>query len=424
MPEPYVIPQSLETDQSFQLVVATAHRLNQFGEPYEARQYFRELKTALEASELGKVNQSLAEAYGHVIAYLQFLILPSLDDRELVALFRQHLLEGIQTDIDLKTRVELLFLTRFDDLLDRSLRRLLIKTIAENDQRIGQRSITIRSLAGSQPPSVRCWILDFLENAASRNTPTALDVATFFTQSVNVRGLMPPEQDLLRQVLNLYLFILAGPPSEAEYHYALTATRTRAVGVPRETAQDLRTLMLQSLFEQQAMEDAIYEAEKHVLGKTGYSFEHVVAEFKTGIANVNIPTATGAAFLLARSGDLRTLLSRDGDFVRLMDTEVLPAMVASLRSRRSGLSQSAVIDDFHRQPNRPVYLKAFLEYVLTAACGGNVEEAARFGIRIESFLYRAGYYELVGMAYFDESAKKYRWADVGLDSQGVPTLIG
>ncbi len=421
--EPRQLPEPLTTEEAFRIVLEQARSLTR-AEPSELTLYLNALRTRLAESGLKQTNPALATAYDQVVRYLQFSSLASLSDAEVVALFRFHLLESLRTDVDLKTQLEMLFLFRSDDLLLRTVRRQVLNAMSANEEPIGQGTIIIPELPGRQPSEVRFWILDFIRYTTVVQRMTSLELATYLTESPNVRGLTPDEKNLLRQVFTLYLYIVTAPIAPYALGYLQTAGVAPAGQAPVTAPLDTRAVILQQLFEQDEMEQAIYAAEKRVLGRSGYSFDQVLAEFKAGIAQKNIPTATGAAFLLARSGDIRELLSRDAEFAQLMEETILPALVNTLQDKHRRLSHKAIIEDFRRQPNRPVYLKCFLEHVLTEVCGGRSEESARFGIRVESFLYREGHQEMVGMAFYDEAARRYRWAEVGLDSQGVPTLLG
>ncbi len=427
-------PPALETEQSFQQVLATAHELNEFGNPGDVRAYLELLRKKIASTPDVARNPDLAKAYEQVVVYLRFSALALQDDNDLAALFRLHVLYALTTDVDLKTRLELLFLMSNDDFTEQTKRRRILAAISENDETIGQRLLNIPDAPIPLPPSIRNWIIDFLRQVGTGQPLTSLEIGVYMSKSPNVRALSRQEQDLLHQVLSLYVFIINPPLSEPLQRY-LRAVAETPPGTPSPTAdespteppaagppEDFRSTLLQSLFEESAMEEAVYEEEKRLLAEGEFSVARVCDQLAAAYREKNTSRVEAGLFLLARSGHWPTFLGESQTLQALVEQEILPALLPDLKAKRPSLSLRSLLDDFRRQPNRPVYIKCFIERLLGELWRGDAEKAAREAVRIVSIAFREGYTDAAAMAFFDAGTQRFRWADTGVDSQGVPIL--
>lgn len=419
MPDERTIPQALDSEETFRQVVASAHELHNWGEPYETEGYLHALEERVLKTNLRTLNPPLAEAYDGVIVYLRFAVLQFLEEKDLLDLFRKHLLDGFTIDVDLKKQIELLLLL-YGEAGARSVARKLVYALLENDELIGSQSLTIPGAPMPLPPSVRNWIVDFLSVTSARQKPTSLEIATYFNQSSNARKLNAQQRETLRQVLAFYAFLL-NPPI-IDFLHSLARPKT-PVTVGTKPTEDFRSSLLQSLYEEATMEEAVQAEEERLLGGGGYTLERVSAELKDALTTGNAPKLQACLFLLGRSGDLKDLLGRDQELQNFFERFVLTALLPSLKALRPTADLATLAQDFRRQPNRPVYIKSFLQYVLTKSLKDDPVASAALGIRILSLLYRQGYTEAATMAFFDEETKQYRWAQTGLDSQGIPILL-
>ncbi|MBI3115698.1 MAG: hypothetical protein HYZ09_04395 [Candidatus Kerfeldbacteria bacterium] len=435
----FTLPQHLASEQAFRQVLDVARQVNEFHEIDDSKTLARELNQRLAEDQTLQSDQELRRAYSQVVRYFQYVHLHTLDDKGVLELFRHHLLEGLASDIDLKTKLELVFLTRNDDLLERAFRRQVLRALSENDETIGRRGLSIPELPGTQPPQVQYWLVDFLRTVSAGKTFSALEVASYLNANPNVKTLQPDERQLLEQLLTLYTFIVAGPihPSTIRVIRSFVASAptserparavpTAGAAAPPETftpvvQEDFRSYLLQGLFEESAMEDAI-DAEEQRLLAGGYRYPRIVEELNAGLATGNVPQLAGALFVLARSGDLPHVLEREPKIQQYVEREAFPSMLPALKEQKANVTLQSLIDDFRRQPGRIVYLKSFLERALTKAVGGDQTESARLGVRIASVLFQEGVSQAATMAFFDAGQRQYRWAKVGLDSQGVPMI--
>lgn len=410
------IPQSLESEATFRQMIGQAQALNQADETGEAQDFLQALESSLKTANLQQRSAELTAAYEPVLTYLRWVCLPLLPERETLNLFRSQVVAGLKTDVDLKTKIDVLLLLYHDGLTSQRLSQAILHALTENDELIGREPLTIPELPGPTQPSIRSWIIDFVRTTATGQPLTALEIARFFSQSPNIQTLGDEDRELLRQVLTLYLYIL-NPPLQAVS--ARLATRRPAAPTP----QDFRSYLLQSLYEESAREEAIYAEEERLLAGGRFSLSGVLAALKDSLATKNHLRTQAALFLLARSGDLASLLAHDQELRQRVERDLLPAMLPVVKQQRPGVELRDLIDDFRRQPLRPVYLAAFLESVLTKTTRGDREQAAQLGVRLAGLLFRQGYTEAAAIAYFDADQRKYRWGQFGVDSQGVPILV-
>lgn len=416
-------PPALDTEDALKRVLADVHTLTQEGEAADRETYLAALRTQLAAAQLDRDHSPLAPAYEDVITYLEFSLLPLLDPKDQTRLFRGHLLPGLAIDVDLKTQIELLFiLYGFPAAL--AVRQRLLHALLDNEESIGEAPLTVASSATPLPPTIKNWLVDFLSFGSVRGLPGALEVANYLQQSANVRLLRPEQRGQLHQVLNLYAFLLHPPIVERLQKPAIPAVQHRAAPIPAAAQpDDFRSALLQSLFEEAQLEESIFVEEERLLAGQPYSFSGIVRTFHAAIEQQRPERVQATLFLLARSGDLRTLLSRDTTSAAFVEREVLPRVLPALRRQRTGLDLAALQVDFRAQPNRPAYRLLFLQTVLTETYRGDRAAAARVGARLCGLLVQQGDRDAAHFAYYDAASEQYRWGDLTVDSQGVPTPV-
>lgn len=416
-------PPALDTEDALKRVLADVHTLTQEGEGADRETYLAALRTQLATVQLDSRQSPLASAYEDVITYLEFSLLPLLDPKDQARLFRSHLLPGLAIDVDLKSQIELLFiLYGFPAAL--AVRQRLLHALLDNEEVVGDAPLTVASSATPLPPTIKNWLVDFLSFGSVRGLPGALEVANYLQQSANVRLLRPEQREQLRQVLNLYAFLLHPPIVERLQKPSSGVAPHRATPiVPASQPEDFRSALLRSLFEEAQLEETIYIEEERLLAGQPYRFSNIARTLQAAREQQRPERVQATLFLLARSGDLRTLLSRDSVSAAFLEREILPRVLPALKRQRTGLDLASLQADFRAQPNRPAYRLLFLQAILTETYRGDQAAAARVGARLCGLLVQQGDRDAAHFAYYDAASEHYHWGDLTVDSQGVPTPV-
>lgn len=412
------LPIALDTEEALQRVLADAHALSQEGESGERETYLAGLKERLATTKLYSQQSPFVQPYDDVVTYLEFSIFPFLDGKDQARLVRSRLLHGLAIDVDLKTQFELLFiLYGFPAAI--AVRQRLLHALLDNEEAIGRGSLTVAGTATPVPPTVKNWVVDFLSATGGPVKPSALELATYYQQSANVRPLTPDQRQQLQQVLALYAFLVAPPILERLRMIRPTQSARLQTAPPGE---DFRTTLLRSLFQEAQEEELIFAEEEQLLAGSPYRFDRVAAALHEALAAKTPPRVQAALFLLARSGDLTTLLARDPTLAASVERELLPNVLPELKRQRLELTLETLLTDYRRQPARPAYLLLALRHWLTTAHGGDGAAAARVGARLAGLLLEHGYRDAAHLAFFDAETRQYRWGTIAADSQGVPVL--
>ncbi|OGZ37996.1 MAG: hypothetical protein A3A94_01445 [Candidatus Portnoybacteria bacterium RIFCSPLOWO2_01_FULL_43_11] len=161
------------------------------------------LEKSLEAANLKAIAPKLTQEYESIIIRLKLTALPMLSDEESVKIVREHFLEGLGPEIDIKNRLTAklfsLPLTPRDEI-----RQELQIAIQDNRQRIG-------SLAISQ------WLTDY-NNFSHPDQRTNISPREYLLQSRQVSGLSEEDKNKLYTLFHVYdhLLLVTSIMSEEE----------------------------------------------------------------------------------------------------------------------------------------------------------------------------------------------------------------
>src|SRR3989344_8152919 len=189
------------------------------------------LEKSLEAANLKAIAPKLTQEYESIIIRLKLTALPMLSDEESVKIVREHFLEGLGPEIDIKNRLTAklfsLPLTPRDEI-----RQELQIAIQDNRQRIG-------SLAISQ------WLTDY-NNFSHPDQRTNISPREYLLQSRQVSGLSEEDKNKLYTLFHVYDHLLLVTPvmSEEEMREIIGSPARSPVQKPMPTKPEKPALPL------------------------------------------------------------------------------------------------------------------------------------------------------------------------------------
>lgn len=184
----------------------------------EANYFLEELIRLLDRyKELAQSEPQLFKDYERLIIYLKFLTLISQPIDEIENLFKKYLLLAIREEIFLGERLRLLFLFSSDEVTGENVRRMIIKAIEANEEKIGKESLVGGVGSPSVYPYVKNWLRDYNSFfSAEKKVRGELEQATYLNHNKNVGKLNNEEKKILIGVIRLYDFLRFSPAEKRE----------------------------------------------------------------------------------------------------------------------------------------------------------------------------------------------------------------
>ena len=115
--------------------------------------------------QLKAADARLYMGYQALILELEFVGLTGRREHRVIELFREHLLLGLNTNVDIKGKLLLLF-----DLIDQDIGSRLREAMHQNQERLGDRKIIVVGL-GSVAQFIKNWLSDYDHSIASTGSP-------------------------------------------------------------------------------------------------------------------------------------------------------------------------------------------------------------------------------------------------------------
>ena len=375
------------------------------GEPGPALELLRILKeAAVRAPGLRIENSGLFDRYETVKAILMLAGLPMLPDVDVQEFCMKYLLRVLRAsavqylEYDLRNRFE--FRISFAATVNfghRQERENLIRAFQQNEERLGEVSITAAGASGAHPPVLGNWFKDYDAFFPSFTLRGVLHRTRYISESGGARRLNEEERQLLFKALEIYDFVRF--PAVAIKEMGRQLPKEEVEAEPQGNVAPVRLTGKELLAE---IERMLEIAASEVQIKTRGNTQEIV---RTLYDNLLPPPGIsyhrnfvlGSLVLLARSGWVLRLLSEQNP-IRDRFEEYL---------KREGAPQD--LETFRLAPVSPLSVGKFLRFVLQRRMMVNEEEAAKVAIKIGNLLKQAGKGEYLGMAYFDQTSGQFRW---------------
>lgn len=146
------------------------------------------------------------QQYLEIIVYLRFQSLAVQPINIILDLFKNHIILAIESQIDLKWKLESLFI-RYDFAIDEweKNRGFIIKALKENEEKIGAEKIKLQQ--GEKEPTIKNWLIDYFATSGSKEENQTLGRTIYLNQSTNIRKSMPKEKETLTKIFELYDYL-------------------------------------------------------------------------------------------------------------------------------------------------------------------------------------------------------------------------
>jgi len=170
-------------------------------------------------------------------------------------------------------------------------------------------------------------------------------------------------------------------------------------------------------YEQWTQEETMHAALKYFdeRAKSSIDSSAMLQQFFEGINRRNIAQVVGAAWLLARAGDVRAGLGQADRYIKYFEHYL-----------RKSDSQFHVPDtndqvrDFLKGPAAPLFLLAFLKHVLMERLKMNEETAKLSVVMLSNECRKAGEMEYAKLAYGDLKTGEFKWMDETENTPNTP----
>jgi len=397
------------------------------------------VQSLLAQTNLQETNPSLHKEIANVLSQMGLMTIVSFakTPNELMNLFRSQLVACLALNVNIQEQVVLML-----RLLPSSeipvMRRRITQAIRENNERLGQSSLTIEGQ--SAEPTLKEWFNDF--TAFTNKSPLtieSIDIASYFNDSANARRLTEAEKDVLRRALYLYLFIempvsadnrprfvdhiptlknitlpniVGDEPSSAKRKIPSTKlavpSASQAVPVRPVPAASTPSAVapanrpsLRPYVEATPFDTEVAAAEQTLLPLIGRGTFNVRQTFDEAVAAKNAAKVVALFHVLAETRDVHKLMAADKTFRTKLTNKFGPDVVAH----------------YDANPDAPVYLRVYLEYVLQDTLKLPESDAARVAVRLANILGK----RYLKIAFMDMASGIFAWAPV--EKQGGQLVL-
>jgi hypothetical protein len=157
-------------------------------------------------SDLSKENEEMYQKYQEIVEYLVFQSLP-IQPRDIVFnLFKENLTFAILSQINIKDKLDHLFVTyNYAGFEWENIRTFIIKALRENEEKIGIEKIKINQ--EEREPMVKNWLSDYLLFSQTNKGAAALNRTTYLQRSTNVSKLNSGDKKNLTEILEIYDYL-------------------------------------------------------------------------------------------------------------------------------------------------------------------------------------------------------------------------
>jgi len=144
--------------------------------------------------------------YLEIIIYLKFQSLAVQPSSIILDLFKNYLIFAIESQVEIKVKLESLFSWYHYAIIDwENLRILILKAFKENEEQIGGGKIKLQQ--EEREPTIKNWLNDYIIFSASNKDSKTLDRTVYLSQSANTQKMKPKEKEILIKALELYDYL-------------------------------------------------------------------------------------------------------------------------------------------------------------------------------------------------------------------------
>lgn len=341
-------------------------------------------------SKMVTPNSGFSKEYQDMISALSFVCLQSLNNDEVVELFKSKMLFAlVEDDIDIQRKLHSKFITippfsKRDDL-----RKQIREALLENKERIGE--IDFFVINKKVNSTIGNWLKKY-NSLLGVGSIESVEQSQFFTTDKDVKSISQTEQKLLRKLINAYeyLKLSSQSPEGLEEPVMFNIDGDRKV-LKQGKWDDVKLpinikKIVNNLFpkEEEESKPTAYSAQeilvetKNILKETSAQPDKIIDNLNDYIQKGILNSSLGALLLLAQLRKLDTILSDRKDMSLII--------VEDLNKK----GQDANVDGFKINPNAPQYLARFLKIVLEEKLKLSSNDAIAFGHKLSQVLAMEG----------------------------------
>jgi len=176
------------------------------GEIGEAQGLYNKLTLLLKGAG-SDFDQELLGKYKKLLVLLQFISLPLQTDEVISKLFKENLLIAIYHGIDVKGKIELYIMFFSTNDFAERLSRIILKSLSENSERIGGKSLEIKGELKPLDPLVKNWLKDYINFSVNYRIRDDLSLSIYINQSKNIKQLSKKEVEVIIAIIKIYNFL-------------------------------------------------------------------------------------------------------------------------------------------------------------------------------------------------------------------------
>jgi len=391
----------------------------------EAVKLFNFLQNTLEAHRNFEVqNSRLHKKYQALIVWLKFVALHVLLDDDLYTLFKDHLLEGVRLEIDIRQGVKNLFKTSWDPYLRGEKRDIMLKAFSSNSEQFSPYKFVLGTTDRQLPATVANLILDYNRLSKSDTQRGGLEEASYFNQSPNVRMFSPRDRGAALKILQIYDFVrfppleelasemvvspvkLPGAVSEIAPKRGLPQTPLAAPLPAREERPPAVTVEPLGLLKQKyqsyrSQRQSILRIEDEILVQTQGDAERLKKELALASRQNDRRRAIACLKILAREKALVTALRDNPSWF----TAVAEYIQKKYGGRYRADEVYYAVSNMKLEPTAPAAISEFLQYLLKEKLQMSESDSALVGVEIGQLLGE----QYQGLAYGNQETGNFEW---------------
>lgn len=400
-------------------------RSNRFS---EATKLYNLLQNYFEKHKDFEVNYpEMAKKYQDLVVWLKFITLHLLSDEELFGLLKNHLIEGIRLDIDIREKLKTMFKYSWDPFILGNKCNLVVKAISQNNERLGNYKIKAGVDGREMLLTINMLILDYNRFSKEGERRGGLEEAYYLGHSQEAQKFSPNDRDLALKILQIYDFVRFPPLDKLISEMKVSPFRTVSApamplpkrGLPqtplvsplekiKETTQaTVSYAKLQKTYNNYKTQIPLYQGlENKLLEKTQGQLmgikEELVLALKAGDKNQVI----AALRILAKQGILGNIL-KDSP---LWQKTIIEYIKNKYATQLSQVELNQLIKNFPRLSNAPAVFSEFLQYLLKARLKLSENESALVCVDIIDIFNQKGENKFAGIITGNADIGEFEWA--------------
>jgi hypothetical protein len=406
----------LEDAKNFEEIKSTILEFEQNGEFGDGKDFAVEFTKLISSfPEFSDRNPDLYKAYQDLMLQLKFIALPFEPINEIRDLFGKNLIYALDLGIDVKEKIELLFLIHQDDISGENFRREIIKALKENEEKIGKEIIfkEERVKEVKSQPFIKNWLTDYDRFFEAGKLRGSLEEITYLNQSPNVQKLPEKERDTLFKIIRFYDllrfrivggWIKTGIPVQYVTKRATEIEREMERGAEEAKAPDRKTKIIQKYLDDPKEQGILRKEKAGLIKATGGSTNKVI-DF---LYNYFFPPIPGRSDKYKIIVSLRFLAEKNKlDYLINEDKRFRGQFIIFLKEREA--TYPGLLESFRIDSAIPSTMSLFLQYLLKERARLSEDESAKIGMQLVNLLKKTGNEKYGDIVFYDFKKEQFLW---------------